>query len=411
MRTIFDIARKDLMLSLQNGPQILLTIVMPIILMVVLGNAINGGGDVRLSVDVVNNSKDDMLAQEFIGAVDSIGGDTVVTCVYGQDNADACDLDKDVSASDELTTRLEDIDTNAALIIPSDFEAQLLNGETPTIEFRSDNTLNAPSVVNQTIDTAVARVGSSIFIARVGQDTISTALNQPADEAHFTAIYASAQDHWQTAPPIVMDTYEAGNLVEEGTGTGQSVPGTATMFVMISMLAGSAVLVVERDMGTLQRLYTLPVPKYQIVMGKMLAPIAFGLIQFVILIVVGSMIGVEWGNSWLAVALVVIAFVLCGAAMGFVLATLVKTQAQVGAFATFIAMTLAPLGGAWWPLEIVPDFMVIIGHISPIAWAMDAFHTLIFNGGGLGDVLVEVAVLLAISAGLTLLGVQRFSYE
>src|SRR5690606_41999788 len=46
-----------------------------------------------------------------------------------------------------------------------------------------------------------------------------------------------------------------------------------------------------------------------------------------------------------------------------------------------LGLTFASLGGAWWPLEIVPRYMQQIGHLSPIAWAMDAFRDLLFYQG------------------------------
>ena len=33
---------------------------------------------------------------------------------------------------------------------------------------------------------------------------------------------------------------------------------------------------------------------------------------------------------------------------------------------------LAPLGGGWWPLAYVPGWMQTIGHLSPVAWFLDA---------------------------------------
>jgi ABC-2 type transport system permease protein len=71
----------------------------------------------------------------------------------------------------------------------------------------------------------------------------------------------------------------------------------------------------------------------------------------------------------------------------------------------------AALGGAWWPLEIVPEFMQIIGHISPVAWAMDGFHEIMFFKGGLTDIVVPLAVLMIIGGVSFVIGVQRFSIE
>ena len=73
--------------------------------------------------------------------------------------------------------------------------------------------------------------------------------------------------------------------------------------------------------------------------------------------------------------------------------------------------TLAPLGGAWWPLEIVPNFLRVIGHASPVAWAMDGFHILIFENGTFGDILVPLSVLLVLAVAFFIIGSWRFKYD
>ena len=75
------------------------------------------------------------------------------------------------------------------------------------------------------------------------------------------------------------------------------------------------------------------------------------------------------------------------------------------------SLTLTPLGGAWWPMMIVPDWMRIVGHISPVAWAMDAYTELIFFGGSMQTVLVPVAVLLGMAVVFFAVGALRFRYE
>ena len=75
-----------------------------------------------------------------------------------------------------------------------------------------------------------------------------------------------------------------------------------------------------------------------------------------------------------------------------------------------LALTFASLGGAWWPLEIVPEFMQRIGHLTPVAWVMDAFRDLLFYGGGLSAILPELAVLLGAAVLLFGVGIWRFRY-
>jgi ABC-type multidrug transport system permease subunit len=54
--------------------------------------------------------------------------------------------------------------------------------------------------------------------------------------------------------------------------------------------------------------------------------------------------------------------------------------------------------------------MQFIGHLTPVAWVMDAFRDLLFYGGNLVDVLPEIGVLLAAAAVLFGVGIWRFRY-
>jgi len=55
--------------------------------------------------------------------------------------------------------------------------------------------------------------------------------------------------------------------------------------------------------------------------------------------------------------------------------------------------------------------MQVTSHISPITWCMDAFNTILYDGGGVPEVAGPVLVLLGIGAAFFILGVQRFHYE
>ncbi|MBZ0306232.1 MAG: ABC transporter permease, partial [Anaerolineae bacterium] len=133
--------------------------------------------------------------------------------------------------------------------------------------------------------------------------------------------------------------------------------------------------------------------------------------QFAVFILVGLLMKVDWGSNYPAIALLVLAYCFAGTALGFAIATLVRTSNQAGGITTLVFLTLAPLGGAWWPLEIVPETMQKVGHISPIAWAMDGFGDIIYDGGGIIDILPEVGGLLLMGVGLLIFSIWRFRYE
>jgi ABC-2 type transport system permease protein len=72
-----------------------------------------------------------------------------------------------------------------------------------------------------------------------------------------------------------------------------------------------------------------------------------------------------------------------------------------------VAIGMAMLGGCMWPLEIVPPAVRAAGHLTPHAWAMDAWIKLIFDGDGIGSIAVDLAVLGGVAAVLLGLATWR----
>jgi ABC-2 type transport system permease protein len=260
--------------------------------------------------------------------------------------------------------------------------------------------------------TVAARVGARFLGILAPLLTLDAVI--PGDQAVEQAIYQRAERILAARPPAVRyETTKADTPQMSGiqNGFGQSIPGMGTLYVIFTVLAGTSNLLRERQQWTLQRLAALPLTKAQILGGKILGYFTLGMIQYGVVFAVGLVIGLDFGNDLLAMVLVMAAFALCMTALALLLATLVTSEGQANGLRNLLALTLAPLGGAWWPLEIVPEFMQQIGHLSPVAWAMDGFHDLIFNQGTLVDVMPEIGVLLAIALVLFGIGVRRFRVQ
>lgn len=94
------------------------------------------------------------------------------------------------------------------------------------------------------------------------------------------------------------------------------------------------------------------------------------------------------------------------ASLGVLIGSLVVNEDKTIGLCVLASMVMAALGGCWWPMEIVPETMKIIGHLFPTAWAMDSLHQLISFGGGLQTVLVPLGV-LALFAVMANAGVAK----
>ena len=183
------------------------------------------------------------------------------------------------------------------------------------------------------------------------------------------------------------------------------------MYTMFTVLGGMAILLRERRQWTLQRLLILPLSRSQILGSKICTYFVLGMIQYLIVFAVGAAFGVNFGSNPLALLAVMGAFVLCITALAFALAPRITTELQASRVTLLLSLSLPPLGGAWWPLEIVPEFMQAIGRLSPVAWAMDGFHDLLYFNAGFGDIMPELGVLFGAAAVLFMVGVRSFRYE
>ena len=135
--------------------------------------------------------------------------------------------------------------------------------------------------------------------------------------------------------------------------------------------------------------------------------LSFGLVGLTVVVFIWG----RWRYDLVALAAIMVSFSLCMTAFGFAIGTFIRSEMQGAAMLNLLGLTLAPLGGAWWPLSIVPEFMRVIGHLSPIAWAMDGFHLLLYEQGTLADVLLPVGILLALAAVFFAIAIARFKYE
>jgi ABC-2 type transport system permease protein len=87
--------------------------------------------------------------------------------------------------------------------------------------------------------------------------------------------------------------------------------------------------------------------------------------------------------------------------------TLFSGEQQATAVGLIIGLTFAAIGGSMAPLDSFPSTMRTVAHVTPHAWANDAFNHLLSNGGGISHVLLDVGVLCAYAVALLSLATWR----
>jgi len=398
MGKILAIIWKDLKLRFSVKAELLYFIILPLIFTFLLaGGTPSGDDDPRLSlavVDLANSSLSENLLRE-------LENSTTV-------NPYLAELAEAESQFDER--RLSSL-----LIIPADFTLESLQAGEAEVELRQQpNSLNALAA-ERAIQSAVQRVGSAVQIAQTSLEAAEQ--RQPFSDAGSRAAYferalESAQEQMAHAPQRV--SVQRGNTpdqVEYDPATSSSA-GQLITWVFIPLVGISGMFAYERQQGTLRRLLTTPTQRVTYLLGTISGQVLTALVQISLLVGFGMLVmGVQWGDDLGALALLMAAFALAGAALGTAMGAFVKTEGQASGLSMVTGMVMALLGGCWYPLELFPEFVQNAVKVLPTTWAMQGMLDLALRGQGLAGILPEAGVLLGFAAVFLLIGVMRFRYE
>jgi ABC-type multidrug transport system permease subunit len=421
MSKLVAIVRQDLRVFLtqrSNLPSLLIMpVVMTVLIALVNGGAFNSPPVQRL--DVID--QDGMQAStQFLASV-RLANPALTLCPMNNTQEDICDLGKSTALTESQSMdRVASSTALALLEIPAGYGASLASLQPATLTFHSSSTFGASQPALQAVQAALSQVNAAAVASRVGLSVVDDLQNQPlsGDQAQQmkAALYQRALEMEKSKAVKVelalSGSSQAPTMGESlRQGLGQSVPGMGAMFVLMTLFSGMSALIVERQQWTLQRLAVMPVSRRTLLGGKILARFCLGLIQFGIVFIVGALFGMNFGKDPFALLLLVIAYTLAVTAITFAVGSGLKSPFQAVALGLLLTLTMAPLGGAWWPMDISPRFMQIVGHVSPVAWAMDGFTALTYRGAHLVNVLVPLAVLLGMAVVAFLIAIPRFRYH
>ncbi len=299
-------------------------------------------------------------------------------------------------------------DYAAALVIPAGSSERVAAGKEVQLEVYTDPADNVarPYLVG-TIEGAATRIAAVETAATVA--VVEVMKRDPDADAAAVAAAASAQAQAAlTSPPVSVREISAGSE-EDFNAFDTQAPGYAVMFMLFGVMSAAEGLLLEKESGTMARLLVAPISKSAVLGGKLLAQFTVAVLQISLLFAAGHFVfGMNLGGSLPALALMITVTAYAATAFGILLAGSVNTRRQLTAAGILAVLLMSALGGSWWPLDIVPDFMQFIGHFTINAWALDGINGLILRGEGFSDILPEAGVLLAYGSTCFLLGIGLF---
>ena len=403
------IALKDFKIFIKDRAAVFFFIIFPFmfILMFYFLN-LGAATDERLTYHLVTREAAGGLSHQIIGAMETKDESQLEpgapVFVWGRDY-------------DEAYQKVEDGELSGFIALPADFTEGIMSGAGAQLEVIADaGAINDRAALNGIAASIASQVGGNQVVIKAGVTLLVEGGLIPPDEESINqaaqqilAEISAAPDDTEGQLSIISFNVEMVGDVEAGNPADYVIPGYLVMFVFFAAATTAEVIVRERQNNTLERLLASSVRKSTILGGVYTGTAIRGLIQIILFWGIGILaFKVDLGQSPLAVIVLSILMVIMSSSFAVMLATLVRTQRSAGSLAVVTALILAPLGGCWWPLFILPEWLQTIAKVSPHAWANNGFNQLMLFGADFGAVVPEMLALVVFTVIFGAVAIWRF---
>lgn len=363
MNAYAQLTLTQLRLFIRNKSVIFWTTFFPLFLMIVLGLFLGGGTQTSLSlawVDQDQSTYSQEMKETFVAS------DVV--------QVEEWDLIEDAKAEIEAG-RLD-----FAIVVPEGFGEQFaIGGDVPPFEVYYDE-------VNQ----SMAQLGFAVIDQEV--DQLNKAL------VDFQEIVSVERIGIQSADLTYLDFL---------------VPGIAALMILSSNLNGVAAQISSwRERGILRRMQSTGLSASTFIAAQITARFFLNGTQALLVLLVGVYIlGAQMNGNWLLLFFYLVLGTLVFMSIGFIIASMAKTPEHASPIAGFITFPLLFLGGIFFPITNMPEFLQPIVYALPIAQLAESFRHIMNLGLGFFDLWEPTLILLAWFVVAFTVAAKTFKWE
>lgn len=305
--------------------------------------------------------------------------------VAGMDNSGYFDFIGPVRGVEAGEAALRQGNANFVVVIPQNFERDVLRGHNPSILIAADAsdpsaTGGAVSALNGIIQNALA------------QTLTGPLAGLAPGSAPFEVVV-----HRQYNP--------------EGRTSTNIVPGLLAVILSMTMVMITAVAIVkETEKGTMEMLIATPVRPMEVMAGKILPYVFVGYVQTLVFLISAALVfRVPFEGSWLAFFFGFNLYILVNLALGFLISTAVRSQMQAMQLSIFTILPSVLLSGFMFPFAGMPGWARVLGETVPASHFLRITRKVMLKGAGLGDISGEMLALTAIL--IVISGVAMLRYR
>lgn len=191
------------------------------------------------------------------------------------------------------------------------------------------------------------------------------------------------------------------------------LPGVVALAIMqMSVFSVAFVFADYKEKGVLKRLLATPMRPWHFVTANVVTRLLVAVLQAAILIAVGVLVfNANVIGSYFLVLLCVLLGSVMFLGLGFTISGLANTVETVPAIANLIVFPMLFLGGTFFPLSSMPDWLQGIVKYLPLSYLSHSIREVMTRGAGLSDIGSDLLWMLGWAVVLVVLANITFGFE
>lgn len=278
-------------------------------------------------------------------------------------------------------------DVVCALNIPADFEKNIKKAKETPVQFITDGSdSNAGNMAVSYASGIIASYSAEVFKEKMDQ---------------FKMIIGSI-------PGVSMEQRVWYNPDLSNTNT--MIPGIAGMILMIvTMMIAALSLVKEKENGNMEHLMVTPIKPYELLIGKIIPYIVFGLLDITLITILGILIfDIPFKGNFVLLLSLSLINIFVNLGIGIFISTVSATQQQAMISAIFFMMPNMLLSGFIFPIKNMPEVIQYLTYILPLRYYMVILRGIFLKGLTFTDLIPEAGALLLYAVIIFTLSVKKF---
>lgn len=364
MNRLWTIMRKEMFHIWRDPRTLAMIVVLPILLLVLLGFGISFEQQ-SVKMAVVDFSKTDAsrdLLNKFTSSNDFV-------------------YEYDVSSEDELIDLISRDKVDVGLLIPEDYDRNLLSGTTAKILLYIDGSMQPTDslTLQLKLNSITSMTAQNILIQKVEKYGMASSLNMP-----ITGILKTLYN-------------------PNGDSKIYMIPGLIAILLQVQALILSALAIVrEREQGTMEQLIVTPIRSWELMLGKIIPYLVVCIFNLIALLWMSKLFfGVTVAGSLSVLVGLSVIFILGSLGMGVLISTISQSQMQAMYILLFVVLMPAIiLSGLMFSRENMPAFTYWFSELLPVTQYLEITRGIMVRGAAAATLFWSSTVpLIVLSVG------------